>query len=63
MAIINVLESLDLEGLDAAKLNDLRRILAKELAEVTLHQEHLSDSIKKLDSRLRDLDPDYNPAD
>ncbi|MGI9513721.1 MAG: hypothetical protein ACR2OL_12535 [Anderseniella sp.] len=63
MAIIDVLQSLDLEGMDEANLNALRKILAKELAEVTLHREHLTDSINSIDGRLRDLNPDYKPAD
>lgn len=61
MAIIDVLESLELGGLDEAKLSGLRKILVKELGEVTLHQENLSDAIQKIDGRLRDLNPDYKP--
>ena len=63
MAIIDVLQSLDLGGLDEAQLKELRKILAKELAEVTLHQEHLTDSIKNIEARLRELNPDYKPED
>lgn len=63
MAIIDVLESLDLGGLSEAKLNELRKILASELTEVTLHKKHLADSIDKIDDRLRELNPDYKPED
>jgi hypothetical protein len=63
MAIIDVLESLDLGSVDGAKLKSLREILVKELGEVTQHGELLSDSIKKIDLRLGELDPGYKPGD
>ncbi len=61
MAIIDVLESLDLGGLSEAKLNELRKILATELSEVTLHEKHLTDAINRIDDKLRELNPDYKP--
>ena len=63
MAIIDVLESLDLGGLSEAKLNELRKILATELSEVTLHEKHLADAINRIDNRLRELNPDYKPEE
>ena len=63
MAIIDVLESLDLGSVDEVKLKSLRKILVKELGEVTQHGELLSNSIEKIDSRLRDLNPDHQPGD
>ena len=63
MAIIDVLESLDLGSVDEKKLKSLREILVKELGEVTQHGELLSNSIGRIDSRLRDLNPGYKPGD
>ena len=63
MAIIDVLESLNLGDMDEAKLKGLREILVNELGEVTQHGELLSNSIEKIDARLRDLDGGYKPGD